>query len=162
MEYDAKFIELGHELFQDKESFKGAMLTVNLLDGSYDALFESMGKRVDIVHAASFFHLFSWDHQVEAAVRLVGMMKDKSGVMVIGRQVGSLNPGHYPRKTGGERWLHDEASWQRLWDQVGEKTETKWKAVATIGEVPGPDTIGQETGRMGQAKFMTYEVTRTS
>jgi hypothetical protein len=85
--------------------------------------------RFDIVHAASFFHLFGWDDQVKIGERIVRFFKPGSRALVLGRQVGSLNPltleAHHLEQ-GGKPYHHNLETLQNLWDTIGIRTGTKW------------------------------------
>ncbi|KAI1174680.1 hypothetical protein F4777DRAFT_373174 [Nemania sp. FL0916] len=104
-----------------------------------DALSALDGK-MTLVHATSFFHLFTWSEQIRAASRVVRFLDpQRSDVMIFGRQVGTLAPPlplPVPRGTrssstggGGDKvFLHNADTWQRLWEEVGERTGTRWRA----------------------------------
>ena len=90
--------------------------------------------RFDIVHAASFFHLFGWDEQVTVGERIVGFFKPGAKALVLGRQVGNLDPlsPEEARARGEQRFLHNVESLQKLWDVIGERTGTKWRATGDL------------------------------
>ena len=164
IELEQPFIDLGFDLFRDKEKFQGAMIAANILDPSMEALFETMKGRFEVVHAASFFHLADWEKQVAAAVKIVAMMRENPGVMVVGRQIGNVKPGEYPARSGRPRYLHDAESWRRMWDEVGEKTNTKWETQVIVnlerfGEGEGSDGAANAESTKGTS-FMQFEVTR--
>ncbi|KAK4445053.1 hypothetical protein QBC34DRAFT_473200 [Podospora aff. communis PSN243] len=124
----AEFIELGYEMFGDREGFGGGVWTGDVFTGEG---LEGLEGTVDIVHAASFFHLFGWEEQVRLGCRLVRFFREGGeGAMVVGRQVGREVPGEE-----GGRYHHDVASLQRLWDAIGEKTGTKWLVEAELEKV---------------------------
>ncbi|KAF2452252.1 hypothetical protein BDY21DRAFT_408479 [Lineolata rhizophorae] len=83
---------------------------------------------VDVALASSFLHLFGWDGQVEAGVGIAGVVRE--GGLVVGRQVGNKAAGEYARLGGGgSTWRHNEESFRRLWDVVGERTGSRWEVV---------------------------------
>ena len=107
-------------------------------DGAYPRL---KGK-VDVLHAASFLHLWNWEGQVEVAGRMVGLMRDKEGVVMLGRDVGNVRPGYKERSTSGvegqgrrQMWRHDVASCERMWKEVGERTGTQWRVNAGLDDI---------------------------
>jgi len=134
IDIDAAFIDLGFDLFLDREKFKGKVLAANLFDEPSKDLTSQLGGGVDIVYAASFFNLFSWEHEVILCTNLVKLLKP--GAMILGRQLGCIEPGEYPhlKKDGTTSYWHDPSSWQQLWDAVGDKTNTKWKVEATMDQ----------------------------
>jgi len=163
MELEQGFIDLGFELFRDKKKFQGAMIAANVLDSSFDSLFEAMAGRFEVVHAASFFHLADWDLQVQVAIKILKMMKDQIGVIVMGRQVGSTNPRSHAAHSGHMRYLHDPTSLQKQWDEIGEKTSTKWEVkswvdLKSFGKGVGSAEVPQQDG----GSFITFEITRVA
>ena len=116
---------------------------------------------IDIIHAASFLHLFTWEEQVQAGMRMVRLMTEEDS-LVLGRQVGSTKPGEYARRAykGGSRYLHDPDSFQRLWDVIGEETGTKWKVIAELRKVKGWGMREQENDGAGHSRMMQFEVHR--
>ncbi len=131
------FIELGYELFRDRDRFKARFAAGSILDPD-DAGLANLDGTVDIIHAAAFFHLFGWNDQVTMGVRFVtffkqGTLKD---AIVFGRQVGTKEPADVEesRKRGDTRYHHNQESMQKLWDVIGEKTGTKWTVEAELND----------------------------
>lgn len=160
-----EFIDLGYEMFGDGASASGKAFTFVAGDifadspSPYDALKHS----VTMIHAANFFHLFTWDEQVKAAVRIVGFLDDTSsdasagdsgdaptGISIFGAQLGHRSPGEYrivplsPRM----RYLHDATTFQKLWDEVGAATGTRWRTATA------PLTSGIGEALTGNANVM--------
>ncbi|SLM36092.1 S-adenosyl-L-methionine-dependent methyltransferase-like [Lasallia pustulata] len=132
----ADFIDLGYDLFLDRETLKTKFLTANIMDPQ--SALKQLDGQIDIVYAGSFFHLFGWDDQVKVAKRVVQLLKPRNGSLVLGRQVGNVRAGEYPRTSAkGLMWRHDGASLARMWKEVGLATGTKWNVDATLHEVTG-------------------------
>lgn len=125
------FMELGHALFLDKGKLKSKFIAADVFDG--DSELKQLDAKVDILHASCFLHLFNWDQQVQIAKRIVRLLRPQPGSLLMGRQVGNLNPGEYKRRYGeGSRYRHDATSWEKMWVQVGEETGSRWKVDATL------------------------------
>ncbi|KAI0382333.1 hypothetical protein F5Y04DRAFT_53194 [Hypomontagnella monticulosa] len=144
---EPRFLDAGFDLFKDRDTFKGAFVAGDMLkesDGDGDEILKRLDGRMSIIHATSFFHLFTWDDQVRAARRLVRLLKaDDPDIMIFGRQVGTTTPGARQGARGDKRFLHNATSWQELWDEVGKLTGTAWRTeVNEIHELdahPGTD-----------------------
>jgi len=123
------FMDVGFDLFEDRSKIDTHFIAADIFDPESD-LKQLDGGKVDIVHTGSFFHLFSWDDQVKAAKRVVGMLKKETpglGSLVVGRHAGDRVAGEKSRPGKlGSRYRHNAASWERLWAQVGEETGTQW------------------------------------
>lgn len=136
------FLELGYELFRDKGSLKAQFLQGDVFEEEAEAEggreLSKLDGKIDIIHAASFLHLFSWEEQVRAGTRMVRLMTEEDA-LVFGRQVGTTKPGVYARRTDKTRtrYDHNPDTFQKLWDAIGEKTGTKWKVIAELHEVKG-------------------------
>ncbi|KAK5662609.1 hypothetical protein OQA88_8523 [Cercophora sp. LCS_1] len=128
-----EFVELGYELFKDKDTFGAKFVTGDIFDIE-DAGLQQLDGTVDIVHAAAFFHLFGWDEQVKIGERFVRFFRrEQKNAVVLGRQVGTRNPGSVEEQMRlWKRYHHDEASMQRLWDEIGERTGTRWRVEAEL------------------------------
>ena len=138
LDLEQRFIEMGYDLFQDRDKLHAKLLSGDLLaepgsvgSGELDILFENM----DIVFASSLLHFWDWDHMLLAAIRLVSFTKSKKGSMVVGRQMGSLEAGSYSMPgMGGRVYRHNVESMKTFWDQVGVRTESKWRVDAGLYE----------------------------
>lgn len=84
--------------------------------------------QIDIVNAASFFHLFSWDQQIIVAKRIVSLLRAQPGSLLIGRQVGCADPDNTNDEgQASELYRHNLETWKSLWRQVQEETGTRWE-----------------------------------
>ncbi|CAK7213056.1 hypothetical protein SCUCBS95973_001669 [Sporothrix curviconia] len=141
------FLDLGFDLFRDRDTFKGSFVAGDMLSnnceagGEEDDKLAALDGTFDIVHAASFFHLFSWEDQVRLGERVVRFFRPadtatNSGEprLLFGRQVGNVAP--VSRETlaarGEYRFHHNPATLQQLWDEIGERTKTRWRVEAEL------------------------------
>jgi SAM-dependent methyltransferase len=136
---EPRFVDIGYDLFRDGDKFKGTFVIGDLLklkqgnqidgDGDGEEGLDALDGKMTFIHAASFFHLFTWDEQVRAASRLFGFLDPaRQDVMIFGRQVGTMLPRDKGKAGSDKVYLHNTDSWQMLWDEVGERTGTKWRA----------------------------------
>lgn len=159
-----EFLELGYELFQDKGSLKAHFLECNLFEEDSEAEggkeLSKLDGKIDIIYIASFLHLFDWKEQVRAGMRMVRLMTKDS--LVFGRQLGTTKPGVYARRLDKSRtrYDHDPNSFQILWDQIGEKTSTKWKVIAELHKVKGWQRNDGKDDDAGDTRMIQFEVHR--
>ncbi|CAI7653251.1 unnamed protein product [Penicillium glandicola] len=133
------FVDLGYRLFLDRERLHatfaiGDLTTVPGQDGT-SQLDEKLGGKIDVVFASSLFHLWDYERQLRAAVRLVGLCRSRAGVMITGRQMGSVLAGHYEInaiKDGAMHYRHNIESMRGFWSDVGEATGTRWEVEAGL------------------------------
>ncbi|KAF2971611.1 hypothetical protein GQX73_g1979 [Xylaria multiplex] len=155
---EPRFLDIGFDLFRDRDKFQGGFVVGDLLQqNTGDERLDAFDGRMTFIHATSFFHLFTWDDQVRAATRMVRFLQpERRDVMIFGRQVGTTSPRDNGKAGSDKVYLHNANSWQRLWDEVGELTSTKWKTT-----MESTETI--ETGAGGvesSLKKMTFCVSR--
>jgi len=133
-----EFVDLGYELFRDKDKFAARFVTGNIFDGASDdgkAFSQALDGKFDIIHAASFFHLFGYDDQLRIGERIVRFLKPGAkDALIVGRQVGTHTPVSVEEanRTNQTRYHHNVESFQKLWDVVGERTGTKWRATGDL------------------------------
>lgn len=135
------FYDIGYDLFADRSTLKSQFFQADIFDDN-SSLVQNLTGKVNIVNAASFFHLFSWDQQVTVAKRLVGLLAAQPGSMVIGRQVGHADPVDPDDKANTPtHYRHNPATWKRLWEQVGQETRSKWEVECSMEKWEGLDRV---------------------
>jgi hypothetical protein len=89
---------------------------------------------VDIVHTASFLHLWDWDTQVklcEGTVRLLRERPGEHGLRTAGWECASERTPNAMAK-GRVIWRHDRDSFRRMWEIIGSNTGTMWKVEVEV------------------------------
>lgn len=127
-----EFMSLGYDLFLDKDKLKSKFIASDIFDPQSD-LMKQLANKVDIIHTSAFFHLFSREEQFQIAKQVVNLIRPRPGSLILGGQLGNINPCSVPRQMGdGSRYRHDDASWIKMWEQVGQETGTNWKIEANL------------------------------
>jgi len=134
------FIDLGFELFRDREGgdgegygdgkggqrgkgglrfYQGDLLADggvwDLLDGGFD-----------VVNLGMLLHCFTWEEQVRVLERCVGLLKTGKGVSIVGITCGTVD-GRVEELAGKKVPAHNEETFGRLVKEVAEKTKTEWE-----------------------------------
>jgi len=73
--------------------------------------------KMDIVHIGLFLHLFDLDGQRKICERIVRLLKNEKGVLVLGTQVGSTKPKDVPFGVAKNVFRHDETTFEKLWKE---------------------------------------------
>jgi hypothetical protein len=125
-------MDIGYELFLDKSTLKTTFIPADIFDP--ESGLKNIEGDIDIIHAASFLHLFDEEGQYKACKRIVEILKSKPGSLFIGRQIGNKESGVYvgsidPSK---KRYRQNPESFQEMWKKVGEETGTKWEVEAYL------------------------------
>lgn len=130
----AGLMEAGYSLFLDRPSLCSVFVAADIFDSTLTSPLAQLHGRIDIVYAGSFLHLFDWESQVAVAKRLVTLLRPRKGALVTGRQLGHVSAGSYPLgiDASGTMFRHDVASFERLWQVVGDETGSTWRVDALL------------------------------
>jgi hypothetical protein len=114
---------------------------------------------MDVVHIGLFLHLFDCEGQKKACEAIIGLLKREKGVLVLGQQVGSLEPGQVPKTSGSQMFKHDATTFEKLWKEVGEATGSDWEVRASLDAGLG---INQQKRKWDDSntRRLTFEVER--
>lgn len=147
-----QFWNVGYELFLDKPSLEATFIEADIFDDQSGL--QQLAGKLDIVHAASFFHLFDWDGQVAAAKKIVGLFNSDSKSLLIGRQAGREEAGDFTAQVEQtkSRYWHNPESWAKLWKQVSEETGTSWEVEADFD-----DRTDLFRNKSGMADFIPWD-----
>lgn len=138
------FFDCGFDLFRDRDTLKATLFEANVFDAQ-SGLTDLYGK-IDIIYIGSFLHLFGYTQQVEVCVKIVKLLNDKVGSMVLGRQVGDPNPGEYHAQTQGVKFImrHSPETFAQMWEEVGKLTGTKWQVDANLKKIDDKGMVTSE------------------
>lgn len=131
-------IDAGFDLFGDRNTD----VTFATGDIWADDPLEKLGagnKTFGIVQCSSFLHIFSFDQQVRIAKTLAGFLSEKPDTLIFGWTTGTVKAGEYAvgRNEEARAYTHNVESFQRLWEDFGKQTRTKWHVEAVLQEAPG-------------------------
>jgi hypothetical protein len=154
-----EFWDIGYDLFLDKSTLKTKFIAADILDA--DSGLKELDGKLNIVHAASFFHLFDLDDQVKVAKRVVKLLKAEPGSMVFGRQGGLPVAGKLSHGFAGvHAYWHNPESWAKLWKQVGDETGSEWKVESKFGDEGFTKSLNGHSIVPEGTRFLTYTVRR--
>lgn len=154
----SKFVDIGYDLFQDHDSIGATFVVGDMLDPE-DAQLDVLSRKVTIIYAGSFFHLFNWSQQLCVGKRLVGFLKEGTkNALIYGRHIGTLKPTEPAMSTDAPPYLHDKNSFQRLWREIGDSTRTNWVVeVEPAGEILEAFHF-KKGARTQVVNFMVYQI----
>lgn len=136
------FLELGYELFRDRETLRSKFIAADVLEEGGDAegkenpLMRELEGKVDIINASSFFHLFTLEQQKVAARVVVRLLKPRKGSLLLGRQKASAVAGNTTgRSQVAKKFWHSEESWKGFWREIGEEVGAEFEVeVRMLGD----------------------------
>ena len=129
---EKNFMDIGYDLFLDKSTLKTTFIPADIFDK--ESGLKQIEGEIDIIHAASFLHLFDEQGQYNACKRIVEILKSKPGSLFIGRQIGNEKSGVFvgsidPSK---QRYRHNPESFKDMWKKIGEETQSEWEVEAYL------------------------------
>ena len=131
-DHKPEFIDLGYDLFRDKQTFHGRMVGGDMLSPlssppNADLKALAIEGGIDVINVVQVLHSWDYEDQLKAAVNLVAFSRPKPGSLIAGDQMGSVKAGSYPLPSeGGSHYRHNVESFQAFWKEVGERTGTRW------------------------------------
>ncbi|TVY16206.1 Methyltransferase ausD [Lachnellula arida] len=156
-ELKGEFLELGYELFRDRETLHAHFLEANVFDT--EGPLKQLEGKMDFVQVGLFLHLFDLEGQTKAAERIVALMKPEKGVLILGQQLGSLVAGPIDVRSGSKMYKHNVESFEKMWKEVGEKTGSEWKVSASMDSGLGIDQ-NQRSWDEPKSRRLVFEVER--
>ena len=151
LELRQSFVDLGYELFRDKESLKATFIVGNSLEEVPPSGLEALRGKVDIVYAGSVLHLFPLDEQIRLARLIVSLLRPVPGSLILGRQRGSTEPGEYEHRTDENKTMyrHNPESFRQMWQDVGKERGIEWDWTAwMVAEEDFGDPLNAEDRRL--------------
>jgi SAM-dependent methyltransferase len=132
---NASFLTTSYDLFDDASAFKGTLVAADIFSSTlFEEQFLGWENKFSIIHAGLFLHLFNWERQLLVCEKIVKLLKDEKGSMLVGEMVGCQGGGlrgPASKNISEERkpFLHDDGSFAKLWGEVAKKTGTVgcWK-----------------------------------
>jgi SAM-dependent methyltransferase len=154
---EGKFIELGYDLFGDRDTLKSTFVTANILDAT-SALSDLEGQ-FDMVFAGSFFHLWGYDDQVKVSKLVAALLRPQKGSMVFGRQVGTLSgfgPGQ--ANTKEQMFQHNVETFKKMWKDISEDVG---ETFAVDAELSVPNEVPQWSDeKLNDVRRLNFTVRR--
>lgn len=130
-------MHLGYKLFLDEKTLKTEFMDGDVFDPE-SSLKKLEGGKIDILHAAAFFHLFSLEEQKSIARRVLKILKPQKDSLLVGRQVGNVKGGNFPHRTnpGTMMFRHDTETWKQMWKEIGDEMGVKLDVQAELLDWP--------------------------
>ncbi|KAK3935947.1 hypothetical protein QBC46DRAFT_420675 [Diplogelasinospora grovesii] len=157
LEMQGEFISLGYDFFGDRDTFGGTFIQADLLDRENKEVSKVAGT-FGVVQLGMVLHIWDLEGQTSACERVVELLRDEKGVMVVGQSVGNLVGKESPSR-GRTMYKHDAETFAKMWEEVGRRTETKWVVRASLDEGLGIDQQ-KRTWDEPSTRRLSFEVER--
>jgi len=163
-ELNGAFIELGYELFKDKESLAGKtpIVSANILQdpSSPSSPLLSLVGTFSTVQLGMLLHLFTWEQQAVAFRHTLALLRGQPGDRIFGQATGHLDG--TPTASVGARatFKHNSASFTKLVAEFGRATGTSWRIVTADLDNGLSVFDGKRTWDDSRTRRLVFEIER--
>ena len=153
---ESHFLDLGYELFRDRDSFDAKLRPGNVFDESF--LADWYGT-MDMIYLGSFLHLFSRMQQQQIVAKLVLLLRPGPGALVFGRNLGAEKGGEYRMEAlGWDLYRHSDETIKELWDK---EADGRWEIQSSLSRYESAGWDNDRRSWQGdETKQMMFSVTR--
>lgn len=153
------FWNLGKDLFRDHETLNARFVVADMTD--LESIPGDMLGTFDVIWAGASFHLFDWDGQVKASAVAAKLLKYRKGSAIYGYQIGRTTgrqmSSNASAVTSGEIFLHDPATFERLWKEVGREMKMTFEVKSWMTET-GLDDLKKRDPEIRTQRFAVVRV----
>ena len=130
VEIEQGLIDSGLDLFIDSNQSKKNFIAGDALKDDPSQWLKIFGieNGFNAVYVGNLFHLFDWSDQLLIAKNLISLTRKEKGSVIFGWQFAARKSGLVslgPKKEA-QIYGHNEESWKRFWNEIGEMTGTAW------------------------------------
>jgi len=123
-------VELGYELWRDRDTLRTTFIQGDLLDRSAARELEGT---VDVIHAALFLHtLDGVEGQMDACCRFLDFLKPVPGTLIVGSSIGRREAGAMEGPGGRAVYKHNAQSFQEMWAEVSKRAGREVRVTAEL------------------------------
>ncbi|KAK0624014.1 methyltransferase domain-containing protein [Immersiella caudata] len=130
VELRKEFIELGYELFRDRDRLEAKMYQGDVQLGNSEQPWKELGGQFDVVNLGMILHSFAREGQIVCIEKAIGSLKNQVGTSIIGTACGAAEGeecfwhGNIPS--------HNTETFRALVKDLEERTGTKWEVDAKV------------------------------
>ncbi|GKT63861.1 methyltransferase domain-containing protein [Colletotrichum tofieldiae] len=159
VELEQGYIDAGYELFRDRGTLKTRFINADMLDDGNAELNELEGT-FDTSHMGLCLHLWNREEQMVVLRRVIRLLKQKPGVMIVGTAAGHVDGIDVPGVANKPALRHNLQSWEKLWMDLSNETGTKWKLKTKVTDQIESKEVTRPSWWGKDMRFLSFEVTR--
>jgi hypothetical protein len=154
------YLDLGYELFRDKDTLKSKFYQANVLDDIATGAWPALVGRFDVVNFSLVLHCFEREGQVAMLARGIAALKPgKLVTTIMGTACGAVEATEL--EWDGKVPVHSPESFRELVAEVEERTGTKWEVDVALDNFYNPDD--ERFNWIGaKMKRLVFELTRVA
>lgn len=159
-EYEAPFIEVGYDLFKDRNTLKVHFMQADVLDPNPETQLHQLKGRIDIVHMGMVLHVFNREEQLTALQSCVEILKPELGTLIVGQAVGHSEGKLSPAHEGKFSFKHSDNTFRKLIEDLEIKTGAKFRVKAELDQGLGVGDGKRKWDLDDKTRRLTFEVER--
>lgn len=160
-EYEAPFINVGYDLFRDRNTLKSQFMQADVLDDDPEAPLNKLRGSMDIIHLGMVLHVFNRVEQLAALLRCIEILKPGPGALIIGQAVGHVQGKLSPSQGGKFHFMHSDKTFRELISDLEDKSGAKFRVKAELDQGLGIQDGKRRWDRDDNSRRLTFEVERT-
>jgi hypothetical protein len=161
-EYEAPFIDVGYNLFQDRGTLKSQFMQADVLDDGPEAPLNKLKDSIDIIHLGMVLHVFNREDQLTALVRCIEILKPGPGTLIIGQAVGHVEGKLSPAHEGMFSFKHSDKTFMELISDLEVKVGGRFRVKAELDQGLGVGDGKRKWDLDDKTRRLTFEVERVA
>ncbi|TKW50473.1 hypothetical protein CTA1_5541 [Colletotrichum tanaceti] len=160
VELEQGYIDAGYELFRDRDTLRTRFVNADMLDDR-SAELDALEGSFDTAHLGLCLHLWNREEQMVVLGRVIRLLKQKPGVVILGHAAGHADGIDVPGVANRPALRHNQESWEKMWADISKQTGTKWELKTEVSDYPGTrEPEGRPSWWDKDMRFLGFEVTR--
>lgn len=162
VEYEAPFIDIGYDLFKDRDTLKSHFMQGDVLEKSPEAPLNKLKASIDIIHLGMVLHVFDREEQLTALERCVEILKSQPGTLIVGQAVGHAEGKLSPAAEGRYSFKHSDKTFRELISDLERRTGATFRVKAELDQGLGIGNGKRKWDLDDKTRRLTFEVERIS
>ncbi|KAH6645005.1 hypothetical protein BKA67DRAFT_696761 [Truncatella angustata] len=133
-EYEAPFVDVGYDLFKDRETLGAHFFQADSLDDDPETQLNRLKASIDVIHLGMVLHVFSREDQLITLSRCVEILKPEPGALIVGQAVGHAEGKASPAHEGVISFKHSDTTFKQLIREVEGATGAKFRVKADLDQ----------------------------
>ena len=165
-----EYEDLSYELWRDRDTFPEHHFLPDDVIADNDQfmngnLMKKLGPgQTDMIVINMFLHLFDYSNQLRVATRILRLLSQRPGSIILGAQAGVVTPVEQPLKPPFDRtedgqirtvYRHSPESFTKMWEDAGKASGVPLKPISVVLEKPKAteaSPAGVDTGLEAEEK----------
>ncbi|KAL4792772.1 hypothetical protein BDV19DRAFT_391899 [Aspergillus venezuelensis] len=132
LELRQAYVDLGYELYQDKELLESTFLIQSFFTDTPDLT--ALAGKITIINSGYFMHMWDREKQLAVAKRMISLLSPERGGLITGVHFGSAQAGKWEGARNKVMFLHNVHTLRALWGECARETGTSWDFRCVVEE----------------------------